>query len=124
MDTLWTFLYTGKKKKNFPTGHGLSYDAVTYLLDGKVLGSGYHVYMYNFLTSPKLLRDLFAIKFGACAELTSDANNIATAGRRKCILYKVEQGKRQDIPWKCQACDAHLCLQLNRHCFQKWHKDL
>uniref|UniRef100_A0A671M944 PiggyBac transposable element-derived protein domain-containing protein n=1 Tax=Sinocyclocheilus anshuiensis TaxID=1608454 RepID=A0A671M944_9TELE len=57
-------VYTGKN--NFPTGHGLSYDAVTSLLDRTVLGSGYHVYMDNFYTSPKLLSDLFALKFGAC----------------------------------------------------------
>uniref|UniRef100_A0A9J8DDY0 PiggyBac transposable element-derived protein domain-containing protein n=1 Tax=Cyprinus carpio carpio TaxID=630221 RepID=A0A9J8DDY0_CYPCA len=52
-------VYTGKNP--FPTGHGLSYDAVTSLLDRIVLGSGYHVYMNNFYTSPKLLRDLFAL---------------------------------------------------------------
>nr|XP_055054264.1 piggyBac transposable element-derived protein 4-like [Misgurnus anguillicaudatus] len=57
-------VYTGKN--NFPTGHGLSYDAVTSLLDCKTLGSGYHVYMDNFYTSPKLLTDMFAMKFGAC----------------------------------------------------------
>ncbi|KAL1267144.1 hypothetical protein QQF64_002819 [Cirrhinus molitorella] len=57
-------VYTGKN--NFPTGHGLSYDALTSLLDHTVLGSGYHVYMDNFYTSPKLLTDLFALKFGAC----------------------------------------------------------
>ncbi|XP_026158718.1 activating transcription factor 7-interacting protein 1 isoform X2 [Mastacembelus armatus] len=57
-------VYTGKN--NFPTGHGLPYDAVTSLLDRTVLGSGYHVYMDNFYTSPKLLTDLFALKFGAC----------------------------------------------------------
>ncbi|MCI4394954.1 hypothetical protein PGIGA_G00174820, partial [Pangasianodon gigas] len=44
-------VYTGKN--NYPTGHGLSYDAVTSLLDCKVLGSGYHVYMDSFYTSPK-----------------------------------------------------------------------
>ncbi|KAL0185005.1 hypothetical protein M9458_020701, partial [Cirrhinus mrigala] len=48
-------------KNNFPRGH----DAVTSLLDHMVLGSGYHVYMDHFYTSPKLLTD-FALKFGAC----------------------------------------------------------
>ncbi|XP_050955471.1 piggyBac transposable element-derived protein 4 isoform X2 [Labeo rohita] len=57
-------VFTGKN--NFPAGHGLSYDAVMSLLDRKVLGSGYHVYMDDFYTSPKLLTDLFAMKFGAC----------------------------------------------------------
>ncbi|KAK7122075.1 hypothetical protein R3I93_023012 [Phoxinus phoxinus] len=285
-------VYTGNGI--FPTDHGLSYEAVMSLLDKKVLGSGYHVYMDDFYTSPKLLTDLFAMKFGACgtyrdyrkdfprsssnsltkkssrgsirwirdgplvcvkwmdkqevsvcstihaaftgdrvqrkvkaqdtwrtktfpcpapvtaynqhmtgadlsdqllqyytaqhktmkwyrkvflhfldvaatnafilhkelhgnmthkefmeelieelcgvsqkvtpkrtssdhvpvpgAELTSDVRNIATAGRRLCVHCKAVHGKKQQTPWKCQGCDVHLCLHLNRNCFQEWHK--
>ncbi|ROL44209.1 PiggyBac transposable element-derived protein 4 [Anabarilius grahami] len=291
--TLNFSVYTGKN--NFPTGLGLSYDAVTSLLDSTLLGSGYHVYMDNFYTSPKLLKDLFAMKFGACgtyrdnrkdcprnaanalskkssrgsirwirdgplvfvkwmdtrevsvcstihsahsgdsvqrrvksqgtwrtktfpcpapviaynkhmggvdlsdqliqyyttqhktmkwyrkiflhfldiaatnsfilhkelhgnmshkefmeqlvtelcgvsqkaapkrtssdhvpvpgAELTSDGRNVATVGRRSCVHCKEVRGKKQLTPWKCQPCGVHLCLQLNRNCFQEWHKD-
>lgn len=287
-------VYTGKN--NFPTGNGLSHDAVTSLLDSKFLGLGYHVYMDNFYTTPKLLRDLFSIKFGACgtyrdnrkdcprnadnslskksargsvrwirdgplvfvkwmdtpevsvcstihsaytgdmvkrrvkvqgtwttktfpcpapvtaynqhmggvdlsdqlsqyytaqhktmkwyrkiflhfldiaatnsfivhkelygnlshkefmvqlitelcgvsqevapkrtsshhvpapgAELTLDARDVATAGRRLCAHCKAVHGKRQKTPWKCQACNVPLCLQLNRNCFQEWHRDV
>ncbi|XP_073342855.1 piggyBac transposable element-derived protein 4 [Pagrus major] len=57
-------VYTGKN--NFPTGRGLSYDSVMSLIDRRHLGSGYHVYMDSFYTSPKLFKDLFASKFGAC----------------------------------------------------------
>ncbi|XP_051739543.1 piggyBac transposable element-derived protein 4-like [Ctenopharyngodon idella] len=285
-------VYTSKN--SFPTGHGISYDAVMSLLDKKVLGSGYHVYMDDFFTSPKLLTDLLAMKFGACgtyrdyrrgfpqsasnsltkkstrgsirwirdgplvcvkwmdkkevsvcstihaaytgdrvqrkvkaqdtwrtktfpcpapataynhhmagtdlsdqlleyytaqhktmkwyrkvflhfldiaatnafilhkelhgnmtrkefmeqlvadlcgvsqkeaqkqtgidhvpvpgAELTSNVRKIATTGRRICAHCKAVFGKKQQTPWKCQACDVHLCLQLNRNCFQEWHK--
>ncbi|KAI2645648.1 PiggyBac transposable element-derived protein 4 [Labeo rohita] len=287
-------VYTGKN--SFPTDRGLSYDAVMSLLDRKVLGSGYHVYMDDFYTSPKLLTDLFTMKFGACgtyrdhrkdfpkttansltrnssrgsirwirdgplvcvkwmdtqvvsacstihaactgervqrrvkaqdtwktksfpcpapvsaynqhmggvdlsdqllqyyaaqhktmkwyrkiflhfldiaatnafilhkelygnmshsqfmeeliaelcgvsqkaapkqtstdhvpvpgAEVTSDVRKIATAGRRTCVHCKTVHGKKQQTPWRCQACDVHLCLQLNRNCFQEWHKSL
>ncbi|KAL1247907.1 hypothetical protein QQF64_023283 [Cirrhinus molitorella] len=287
-------VYTGKN--SFPADRGLSYDAVMSLLDRKVLGSGYHVYMDDFYTSPKLLTDLFAMKFGACgtyrdhrkdfpkpvansltknstrgsirwirdgplvcvkwvdtqvvsvcstihaaytgervqkrvkaqdtwktksfpcpapvsaynkhmgsvdlsdqllqyyaaqhktmkwyrkvflhfldiaatnafilhkelygnmnhsqfmeeliaelcgvsektapkqtstdhvpvpgAELTSDVRRIATVGRRICVHCKAVRGKKQQTPWKCQACDVHLCLQLDRNCFQEWHKSL
>nr|XP_055046360.1 piggyBac transposable element-derived protein 4-like [Misgurnus anguillicaudatus] len=276
-------VYTGKNSS--PTGHGLSYDVVTSLLDRTVLGSGYHVYMDDFFTSPKLLKDLFAMKFGACGtyrdsrkdcpraatnsltkksargsirwirdgplvfvkwmdtrevsvcstihsaytgetvqkkvksqdtwkaktfpcpapvtaydqhihkrvhlsedllqcysarhrtmkwyrkvfynfldiaatnafimhnelygnmshkeflegliedlcvfsktetpERTADDHvpipgGELTSNARTCMLCK-EQGKRQDTPWKCKACDVHLCVQLNRNCFQKWH---
>ncbi|XP_059392676.1 piggyBac transposable element-derived protein 4-like [Carassius carassius] len=285
-------VYTGKN--NFPADRGLSYDAVMSLLDRKVLGSGYHLFMDDFYTSPKLFTDLFALKFGACgiyrdhrkdfpktadnslssdstmgsirwirdgplvcvkwmdtqvvsvcstihaaytgdrvkrkakvqdrwktkilpcpapvsaynhhmggvdlsnqllqfytiqhkamkwyrkvflhfldiastnafllhkelignmtrkefmeeliaelcgvskkaepeqsstehvpipgAELTSDDRRNATVGRRNCIHCKTVHGKRLQTPWKCQACDVHLCLQLNRNCFQEWHK--
>uniref|UniRef100_A0A671KY56 PiggyBac transposable element-derived protein 4-like n=1 Tax=Sinocyclocheilus anshuiensis TaxID=1608454 RepID=A0A671KY56_9TELE len=287
-------VYTGKN--SFPTDRGLSYDAVMSLLDRKVLGSGYHVYMDDFYTSPKLFTDLFALKVGACgtyrdqrkdfpktaanslsrnssrgsirwirdgplvcvkwmdtqevsvcstihaaytgervqrkikaqhtwktkilpcpapvtaynqhmggvdlsdqllqyyaaqhktmkwyrkiflhfldiaatnafilhkelhgnmthdqfmeelitelcgvsqkaapkqfstdhvpipgAELTSNVRRIATVGRRICVHCKAVHGKKQQTPWKCQACDVHLCLQLNRNCFQEWHKSL
>ncbi|XP_042609540.1 piggyBac transposable element-derived protein 4-like isoform X1 [Cyprinus carpio] len=287
-------VYTGKN--SFPADRGLSYDAVMSLLDRKLLGSGYHVYMDDFYTSHKLLTDLFAQKFGACgtyrdqrkdfpktaanslsrssgrgsirwirdgplvcvkwmdtqvvsvcstihaaytgervqrkikaqdtwktksfpcpapviaynqhmggvdlsdqllqyytaqhktmkwyrkiflhfldiaannafilhkelhgnmthdqfmeeliaelcglsqkaapkqfstdhvpipgAELTSDVRRIATVGRRICVHCKAVLGKKQQTPWKCKACDVHLCLQLNRNCFQEWHKSL
>uniref|UniRef100_A0A3B3R6Z6 PiggyBac transposable element-derived protein domain-containing protein n=1 Tax=Paramormyrops kingsleyae TaxID=1676925 RepID=A0A3B3R6Z6_9TELE len=193
-------VYTGKN--NFPTGHGLSYDAVTSLLDCK------------FYTSPKLLKDLLSMKFGSArgsvrwirdghtrsictwttktfpfpcpapvtawgalisdqllqyytaqhktlkwyrkiflhfldiaatnafifmeqlralcsdhvpvpgADLTLNARDVATAGRRLCAHCKAVHDKRQNTPWKCQACNVPLCFQLNRNCFQEWHRDV
>ncbi|XP_067218724.1 piggyBac transposable element-derived protein 4-like [Chanodichthys erythropterus] len=93
--TLDFSVYTGKN--NFPTGHGLSYDAVTSLLDRTLLGSGYHVYMDNFYTSPKLLKDLFAMKFGACGTYRDN---------------------RKDCPR-----NAANSLSKKWNCFQEWHKD-
>ncbi|XP_048866623.1 piggyBac transposable element-derived protein 3-like [Brienomyrus brachyistius] len=52
-----------------------------------------------------------------------DVGKVASYGRRTCILCR-EDGKRQNTPWKCQACDVPLCLQLTRNCFQEWHKKL
>ncbi|XP_056307231.1 piggyBac transposable element-derived protein 4-like [Danio aesculapii] len=54
-----------KTNSSFPPGPGFSYDTVMSLLDPKALGSGYHVYMDDFYTTPKLMKDLFALKFGA-----------------------------------------------------------
>ena len=62
--TLGFSIYTGKN--HFSTGQGLSYNSVMSLIDRAYLGSGYHVYMDNFYTSPKLFNDLYADKFGAC----------------------------------------------------------
>lgn len=56
--------YTGKER--FLAGRGLSYDAVTSLVNRSFLGSGYHVFMDDFYTSPKLFMDLHSERFGAC----------------------------------------------------------
>uniref|UniRef100_A0A3Q3MAR5 PiggyBac transposable element-derived protein domain-containing protein n=1 Tax=Mastacembelus armatus TaxID=205130 RepID=A0A3Q3MAR5_9TELE len=97
-------VYTGKN--NFPTGHGLSYDAVMSLLDRTVLGSGYHVYMDNFYTSPKLLTDLFTLKFGSCGTYRDNRKdcprNAANALTKKSV--------RGSIRW---IRDGHLV-------FVKW----
>ncbi|XP_039672070.1 piggyBac transposable element-derived protein 4-like [Perca fluviatilis] len=45
---------------------GLSRTSVTSLVTRSCLGSGYHVHMDSFHTSPKLLRDLHAQHFAAC----------------------------------------------------------
>nr|XP_023651886.1 piggyBac transposable element-derived protein 3-like isoform X2 [Paramormyrops kingsleyae] len=52
-----------------------------------------------------------------------DVGKVASYGRRTCMLCR-EAGQRQNTPWKCQACDVPLCLQLTRNCFQEWHKKL
>ncbi|KAJ8367236.1 hypothetical protein AAFF_G00323820 [Aldrovandia affinis] len=55
-------VYPGKNY--FQIGQG--YDTVMSLVNRDYLGSGYHVYMDNFYTSPKLFRDLLALNIGAC----------------------------------------------------------
>ncbi|CAM4510701.1 unnamed protein product [Leuciscus chuanchicus] len=97
-------VYTGKN--NFPTGHGLSYDAVTSLLDHTFLGSGYHVYMDNFYTSPKLLKDLFAMKFGACGTYRDNrkdcprnaANSLSKKSARGSIRW-IRDGPLVFVKW-------------------------
>ncbi|XP_067253248.1 piggyBac transposable element-derived protein 4-like [Chanodichthys erythropterus] len=102
--TLDFSVYTGKN--NFPTGHGLSYDAVTSLLDRTLLGSGYHVYMDNFYTSPKLLKDLFAMKFGACGTYRDNrkdcprnaANSLSKKSARGSIRW-IRDGPLVFVKW-------------------------
>ncbi|KAG1934083.1 piggyBac transposable element-derived protein 4-like isoform X2 [Pimephales promelas] len=90
----------------FPTGRGLSYDAVMSLLDKKVLGSGYHVYMDDFYTSPKLLTDLFAMKFGACGTYRdyrkdfpqSSSNSLTKKSSRGSIRW-IRDGPLVYVKW-------------------------
>uniref|UniRef100_A0A8B9GL59 PiggyBac transposable element-derived protein domain-containing protein n=1 Tax=Astyanax mexicanus TaxID=7994 RepID=A0A8B9GL59_ASTMX len=57
-------VYTGKS--DIPSGHGLPYDVVMSLVQPGYLGTGYHIYMDNFYSSPKLFRALHECKFSAC----------------------------------------------------------
>ncbi|XP_028279403.1 piggyBac transposable element-derived protein 4-like [Parambassis ranga] len=57
-------LYMGKSK--FSSGGGLAYDTVMSLVNPSFLGGGYHLYVDNFYTSPKLFRDLYKKNIGAC----------------------------------------------------------
>ncbi|XP_053370298.1 piggyBac transposable element-derived protein 4-like [Clarias gariepinus] len=66
-------VYTGKDA--FYTGQGISYDTVMSFMDHSFLGSGYHVYMDNFYTSPKLFKDLRGKKFGACGTYRDNKKN-------------------------------------------------
>ncbi|ROL03908.1 PiggyBac transposable element-derived protein 4 [Anabarilius grahami] len=40
------------------------------------------------------------------------------------VLCALQSSAWEKTPWKCQACSVHLCLQLNKNCFQEWHKDV
>lgn len=57
-------VYTGKR--GIPSEHGLSYDVVMSLVQPGYLGTGYHIYMDSFYTSPALFRALHERRFAAC----------------------------------------------------------
>lgn len=57
-------IYTGKS--TLTSGKGLSFDAVTSLIDQNHLGSGYHIYCDHFYTSPALFLHLHDQGFRAC----------------------------------------------------------
>ncbi|KTG35826.1 hypothetical protein cypCar_00003561 [Cyprinus carpio] len=97
-------VYTGKNKA--ATGNGLPYDTVMSLLDKKVLGSGYHVYMDNFYTSPKLLSDMLEMKYGACGTYRDyrknspqNASNSLTKNSPRGSIRWIRNGPLVFVKW-------------------------
>lgn len=56
-------VYTGKTQ--FPSGVGLAYDTVMSLIKPACLGSGYHLYMDNFIQAQSCSR-IYNANIGAC----------------------------------------------------------
>lgn len=86
-------LYVGKS--HIPSVHGLSYDAVMDLIQPSHLGTGYHIYIDNFYTSPKLFLGLANINFGACG--TYRDNRKGCPSSRANALNK--KSKRGSVRW-------------------------
>ncbi|XP_008434350.1 piggyBac transposable element-derived protein 4-like [Poecilia reticulata] len=66
------FIYEGKADPN--GGKGLTHDAVQKLLNTKVLGTGYKLYVDNFYTSPALFTDLLEKRIWACGAIKANRN--------------------------------------------------
>lgn len=82
-------IYTGKSR--FISGQGLSHLAVSSLMDESLLGRGYHLYVGNFYSSPKLVRDLYAKSFVAYATFHDSRRNV-TKNKIKCTDNTEPQG--------------------------------
>ncbi|KAK2899637.1 hypothetical protein Q8A73_012766 [Channa argus] len=82
-------VYWGKSQTS--SEHGLAYEAVMKLIQPALLGTGYHVYMDNFYTSPKLFMDLHDVKYGACGTYRENRRG-CTKGRENAISKKSDRG--------------------------------
>ncbi|XP_042368250.1 piggyBac transposable element-derived protein 4-like [Plectropomus leopardus] len=91
--TLDFTVYTGKSR--FVSGVGLAYDSVMCLIKPAHMGTGYHLYMDHFYTSPKLLRDLYGLNIGACGTYRDN--------RRECprstVNAMTRKAPRGSIRW-------------------------
>ncbi|XP_033953453.1 piggyBac transposable element-derived protein 4-like [Pseudochaenichthys georgianus] len=97
-------VYTGKS--DICSGHGLSYDVVMSLVHAGYLGTGYHIYMDNFYTSPKLFTALHALKFGACGTYRENGKdcprtqtNALTAKSKRGSLRWIREGPLVFVKW-------------------------
>ena len=82
-------LYSGKT--HTPVVHGLAYDVVMQLVNPSFIGTGYHVYVDNFYTSPALFTALRAQNIGACGTYRENRKG-CPAGRDNAMPKKSERG--------------------------------
>uniref|UniRef100_A0A8C5EFR8 PiggyBac transposable element-derived protein domain-containing protein n=1 Tax=Gouania willdenowi TaxID=441366 RepID=A0A8C5EFR8_GOUWI len=90
-------LYTGKKATC--SEHGLSDDVVMNLGQPSNLCTGYHIYVDNFYTSPKLFMELSKLKFGACGTYRENQKG-CPRGRSNALTKKSERGT---LRWICEG---------------------
>jgi hypothetical protein len=89
-------VYIGKDAASETSENGLGYDVVMKLMQ-PYLGQGYHLYLDNFYTSTKLLKDLFLH-----ATPSTGTVKLSRKGFPKCLLDAkawARKGKRGDFRW-------------------------
>ncbi|XP_055750279.1 piggyBac transposable element-derived protein 4-like isoform X1 [Salvelinus fontinalis] len=98
-------VYIGKN--TFPVGFGICHDSVMSLVRPSVLGAGYHVYLDNYFSSPKLFKDLFDMKMGACGTMRegrlgfprSEENALTKKSPRGSLRW-IREGSLLFVKWK------------------------
>ncbi|KAI4876900.1 hypothetical protein NFI96_008611 [Prochilodus magdalenae] len=77
------------------SGKGLGYDSVMKLLPHDLLGTGYHLYVDSFYTSPALFRDLHKASIGACGAVRQTCQDFP---KNKANDF-TKDSKRGDVRW-------------------------
>ncbi|XP_056108147.1 piggyBac transposable element-derived protein 4-like [Rhinichthys klamathensis goyatoka] len=110
-------VYTGKS--DIPSGHGLSYDVVMSLVQPGYLGTGYHIYMDNFYSSPKLFRALHEQKFAACGTYRENrkdcprtTNNALTKKSERGSIRWIRDGPLIYVKWM-DTREVSVCSTLH-----------
>lgn len=102
---------------------GLSYESVMVLVDGKILGTGYKLYVDNFYTSPSLFRDLLQKGIWACGTIHSNLVGFPQATDNRLprnaphgSMRWIRNDKLLFVEWKGHQGGAHVLLLP----FSKW----
>uniref|UniRef100_A0A8C1IR02 PiggyBac transposable element-derived protein domain-containing protein n=1 Tax=Cyprinus carpio TaxID=7962 RepID=A0A8C1IR02_CYPCA len=109
------FVYEGKTSMS--SGKGAGYDSVMRLLDHKVLGKGYRLYMDNFYTSPTLFLDLLQNGILACGTLRHSsslpkANDLSGRSELGSIRW-CRQGPLLFVKWM-DAREVLMCSSVHK----------
>ncbi|RXN32289.1 piggyBac transposable element-derived 4-like protein [Labeo rohita] len=109
------FVYEGKTSTS--SGKGAGYDSVMRLLDHKVLGKGYRLYMDNFYTSQTLFLDLLRNGILACGALRHNSslpkvNDLSGRSELGSIRW-CRQGPLLFIKWM-DAREVLMCSSIHK----------
>uniref|UniRef100_A0A8C2CBJ6 PiggyBac transposable element-derived protein domain-containing protein n=1 Tax=Cyprinus carpio TaxID=7962 RepID=A0A8C2CBJ6_CYPCA len=109
------FVYEGKTSTS--SGKGAGYDSVMRLMDHKVLGKGYRLYMDNFYTSPTLFLDLLQNGILACGTLRHafslpKANDLSGRSELGSIRW-CRQGPLLFVKWM-EAREVLMCSSIHK----------
>ncbi|XP_046728478.1 piggyBac transposable element-derived protein 4-like isoform X2 [Silurus meridionalis] len=115
------FIYEGTSPEiSSPQNHGLSYESVMALIDEKMLGTGYKLFVDNFYTSPELFQDLLKKNIFACGTIRP-----SNAGYPKTITNKLpnkaprgthrwlREGNLLFVEWK-DTKEVHMCSTIHK----------
>lgn len=115
--TVRFIIYTGRSAA--VSERGLSYDVVMNLVQPSYLGTGYHIYMDNFYTSPELLMDLAGLKFGACGTYKEgrrgcpkDRENALTKKSARGSVRWIREGTLVFVKWM-DAREVSVCSTIH-----------